>query len=322
MSEPLVSVMLPAYNQVDFVREAVESAAEQDYSNLEVIVSDDGSTDGTIDVIQECANKYPGRVIPLVNQPHLGITGNCNRNLKACKGKYIAFSAGDDAFLPGKITKQVEWMEEDEQRVLCGHDVDIFDSRTGQTIKIYSTPSRFREGWGATMFVRYGTQILVQSIMVRSKALPTYGFDDRLPIVSDWKLWIDCLASDGLFGYIGGIYSRYGRHDQNITDDEQTLEKRFTDKLFTLAIVETAYPHLVPHCRYFRARVFFDLGKLYLKKRQTQYARNYFLAALRQDFLGSKSTRLLGGILLTFLPEHLRNIALSIFTEVTLDNIS
>lgn len=321
MNYPLVSVMSPTYNQKTFVQEAIESAAEQDYSNLEVIVSDDGSTDGTVDTILECARKYPGRVIPLVNQPHLGITGNFNRNLNSCKGKYIAFCAGDDVLLQGKISKQVEWMEEDEQRVLCGHDVEIFDSRTGQTIKTYSTPSRFREGCGATMFVRYGTQILVQSIMVRFKALPSYGFDERLPIVSDWKLWIDCLASDGLFGYIGGVYSRYRRHDHNITDDEKTLENRFTDNLFTLAIVETAYPHLVPHCRYFRAGIFFNLGKLYLKKRQTQYARNYFLAALRQDFFGSKSTRLFGGILLTFLPEHLRNIALSIFTDITLDDI-
>ena len=110
MTDPLVSVMLPAYNQEEFVREAIESAADQSCSNLEVVVSDDGSTDGTVDIILECARKYPGRVIPLVNQPHFGITGNCNRNLKACKGRYIAFSAGDDVFLPGKITKQVEFI--------------------------------------------------------------------------------------------------------------------------------------------------------------------------------------------------------------------
>ena len=138
VSPPLVSVIVPAYNQVGFIEEALLSAVEQDYENLEVIAADDGSTDSTDELILEIARNYPKRLTALVGKGHLGITGNCNRALSACRGKYVSFHAGDDVLLPGKIRKQVEWLEEDPRRVLCGHDVEFFSSATGKRLYLWS----------------------------------------------------------------------------------------------------------------------------------------------------------------------------------------
>src|SRR5689334_23285444 len=100
MSRPLVSVLVVAYNQISFIADTLASAVEHDYENLQVVVADDGSTDGTTDVVLDFARRHPGRVVPLTGGPNLGITRNCNRGLTACKGEYVAFLGGDDLFLP------------------------------------------------------------------------------------------------------------------------------------------------------------------------------------------------------------------------------
>src|SRR5262245_26145379 len=118
---PLVSVCIVTFNQANFVQRALLSAVEQDYPNLEVLVADDGSTDGTAEVLQRLAQQYPERVQLLPIEPNRGIAGiarNYNRALTNARGKYVALLDGDDEFLPGKIRKQVEWLEADERRVL------------------------------------------------------------------------------------------------------------------------------------------------------------------------------------------------------------
>src|SRR5215218_8290049 len=115
MAEPLVSVFVPCYNQELYVDDAIRSAVEQDYGDVEVLCGDDGSTDGTPDRIRDWAARHPGRVIPLLG-PHRGMTSNCNRIWQHVRGKYIFGHAGDDIFLPGKIRKQVDWLEQDERR--------------------------------------------------------------------------------------------------------------------------------------------------------------------------------------------------------------
>lgn len=217
--KPLVSVMLVTYNQEKFVAAAIESAVTQDYENLEVVVGDDGSTDRTFEIIQEYALKYPNRVKVIEDRSHLGISGNCSRNLKHCQGTYIAFSAGDDVYLPGKVTKQVGWFEADARRVLCGHDSEFFASETGQRLFLYSQMQPMRSGRGVD-FDLGGGSFDALSIMVRRSAIPAQGFDARIHRSSDLKMWIDCLANGGDYGFIPEILTRHRVHDRNVTHDE------------------------------------------------------------------------------------------------------
>jgi len=187
-------------------------------------------------VILEYAKKYPNRLLPLVGGPNLGITGNSNRGLKGCKGKYIAFQGGDDVLLPGKISAQVAWMEEDEKRVLCGHQVEIFyEDESSSHIMTPSLPS----GVGCKWLIENGVPYGALAIMVRRSRIPDYGFDDRLPTVSDYKLWIDCLDDDGVFGYVPRIYARYRKHSGNVSRD---ANRCFSDRGETFKLLEKEYP--------------------------------------------------------------------------------
>ncbi|MES4787371.1 MAG: hypothetical protein C4294_17960 [Nitrospiraceae bacterium] len=140
--------------------------------------------------------------------------------------------------------------------------------------------------------------------MVRASVLPSYGYDERLRLIADWKLWIDCLASGGHFGYVDGVLARYRRHTQSITlnsqKNAQLHQITFTDTLMTLSLVEASYPHLLEDCRYARARLFYTEGVWRLLRGEAKNARIYLLNSLRNSFVSWKVPTWL---LLTFMPK-------------------
>lgn len=279
LASPLVSVHIITYNQVDFITDTLMSALEQDYDNLEVVVSDDGSTDGTVDMILKFAEKYPDRLVPIVGGANLGITGNSNRALARCSGKYIAFQGGDDVLYPGKIRKQVEWMESRESRVISGHDVEVFDSKTRKILGIKRQMMPNRSGFGAESIIKFGVASFYSgtSIMVRKSAIPSYGFDERIPTVSDWKFTVDCLSSGGEYGCIDGIYAGYRKHGRSITDLH--MDVIFKECIVTIGLLEAQYPNYLSVCKIARAKVFYKTGNFYLKMGDKVNGKMYLLAS-------------------------------------------
>lgn len=218
MHLPLVSIHIISYCQQQFIRQALESAMQQDYPNLEIVIADDCSSDGTQLIIDQTISQYPNaRVVKIFNTNNLGITGNSNKALSLCSGEFVAFMGGDDVLLPGKITQQVNWFLQDAKRVLCGHDVYWIDEN-GELLGICSSNLvPLASGQGAEGFISKGTPFSATSVMVRRSRIPAYGFHSWLPVVSDWKLWIDVISEDGLYGYVPGVLAQYRRHSGNIT---------------------------------------------------------------------------------------------------------
>ncbi len=105
MDRPLISFMLFAYNQENYVRRAVEAAMAQTYSPLEIILSDDASSDGTFDLMRQMAGEYRGpHQIRLNRNPlNLGIGGHVNRLMELARGELIVVAAGDDISLPNRV---------------------------------------------------------------------------------------------------------------------------------------------------------------------------------------------------------------------------
>lgn len=239
MSSPLVSILVITYNQESFVGEALRSALEQDYDNLEVVVADDGSTDATPDIISQLCKEYPGRLIPLSGGENLGITGNSNRGLRHCRGKYLALQGGDDLLLPGKVSAQVAWLEADERRVLCGHDVQIIDG-DGFPLGLYSAKIPLSAGVGPEKIIRTASLFAATAVMLRREAIPGYGFDARIKYVSDWKIQIDCLARGGHYGYVDGVLAKYRFHPGGVTSSRKIA--CYEDSISCLHEIVEQYP--------------------------------------------------------------------------------
>lgn len=242
---PLVSVWMLTYNHQKFIKDCIESVISQNYNKIEIIIGDDASTDKTQEILKEYQKKYPDIIKLILHPTNLGITKNSNSVLKECKGKYLFFLAGDDLMLPGKIQKQVEFMEKNPQCSISYHSLEVFDSDTNSTI-FYSYAKR--TGIHKDI-IKYGPFFGACSAVVKMNDLPKIGFDTRLPIVSDWILYIDTLANGGTVEYIDEVLGRYRRHSGNITKIRKDYNNEI-DLLNTCNIAMLNYPQYAKEALY------------------------------------------------------------------------
>ncbi len=130
MSQPLVSVCIPTYNGAAFLQEALDSVMVQTYKNLEVIISDDGSKDGSWELLQSFRESvlYP---VHLVQHAPSGIGANWNHTLALSKGTYIKFLFQDDILEPSCIEKMVSFMETNKTYGLVASKRDFISETTG-----------------------------------------------------------------------------------------------------------------------------------------------------------------------------------------------
>jgi glycosyltransferase involved in cell wall biosynthesis len=264
---PLVSVFLPTYNQQEFISESIESVLNQDYENLEIVIGDDCSQDKTWEIVQDYQRRYHKKIKAFRNEKNLGITGNCNEVLRQCTGKYIVFTAGDDLFLPDKISSQVVLMEKDSSIVLSYHDIEVFSSKDGKTIRFWnsgrgsSSPVVGLASKVVAKVVEKRTSFMAAlSVMVRRSAVPTGGYDVRIPVASDWLMWIEVLAGapkNATVAFIPSVLAKYRRHGANVT---AAGYKHTADLLVTLAITEDKYPFLIRSIERGRALLRYSLG--------------------------------------------------------------
>ena len=254
-SLPLVSVRIVCYNQKDFIKEAIDSVLEQDYPNIEIIIADDCSTDGTVDILLEYQKKYPEKIVLALSDKNKGITKNINSGLRLCKGKYIAGLGGDDLMLHGKIRKQVEYMENHPECTICYHNLDVFNSNTNKTLYFFNEKVHY-EG-AAEVLIKYGTFNGACSNMVRASKIPQNGFNNALPVAADWLFWCECLLNGGEIHYIDEILGRYRRHNNNITKKVMnTINNATLDHLNTANILLAKYPE-------YSNNVFYRLSNMY-----------------------------------------------------------
>ncbi len=249
---PLVSVFMPIYNQKFFVKEAIESILTQDYENIEIVACDDGSTDGTQEILKEYHDKYPNKFVLQLSKKNQGITKNCNICLAACKGKYIAFFAGDDLMLSGKIRKQVEYMEKHPNCTICYHNLESFDSDTGKTLSHFNNKNNSHQG-DVRLLIKYGMFNGGLSNMVRREQIPINGYDDRVPIASDWLFFMEILINGGEINYINEVLGKYRIHNENTVSTK--VLACYLDHFKSSIIIIKKYPRFFIYVlfRYFNA---------------------------------------------------------------------
>lgn len=254
---PKVSVLMTTYQQREYVAEAVDSVLLQDYPNWELIIGDDGSTDGTQDVLNSYQKKYKNRVKLIPAKSHAGITANCNRVFRECSGDFIAFQAGDDIWLPGKMTAQVAYMQDHPECSICYHNLEAFDNDTGATIGNFNNAQNPPRAGKIDTLIRYGCFNGAIANLVRRSKCPSYGFDERIPIASDWLFWIEALMDNGEIHYIDRVFGRYRiRRDSASNRKTEHILDNFVDHLNSLNIL------LIKKPVYYRD-IFFRMFEIY-----------------------------------------------------------
>jgi glycosyltransferase involved in cell wall biosynthesis len=116
----MISIILPSYNHADFIGEAIESVLQQTYQDYEFLVSDDGSSDHTAEILEKYASRFPaGKYQYTIQEERLGPVGNANFLIRQAKGKYIAMLNSDDYWHQDKLRLQMEHLAQHEDAVAC-----------------------------------------------------------------------------------------------------------------------------------------------------------------------------------------------------------
>jgi glycosyltransferase involved in cell wall biosynthesis len=242
-AKPLVSVLILTYNAEKFIRESLDSVLSQNYDNLQIVISDDCSADGTTRVLVDYAERHPGVFTLNLNKENVGITRNANLALSLCKGDFVAFHAGDDVMLPGKISKQVDYFMLHPECALCYHNLELFDSDSNKGMGCYNNFRNPARQGSVRELIKHGCFIGGNSVMVRRKNLPPGGYNIAFPVASDWQLWIAVTIDGGQVGYINEVLARYRRHANNTTAIASPLNKQaILDALNTTNWVVVNHP--------------------------------------------------------------------------------
>lgn len=192
-SHPLVSVIIPCYNAEKYVDSAVRSIINQTYKNLEIIVTDDCSTDGTFAILKKFATE-DSRIKLYKNEINLKIVKTLNKMVQLAKGKYIARMDADDISLPNRIEKQVEFLEENPDIAFCGTNAFIINEnskRTGKTsLPITAESNKF--------FLQFYSTFFHPTVMIRSEIYTQNLYDEDFLYAEDYELWARMIFQENL----------------------------------------------------------------------------------------------------------------------------
>lgn len=242
---PLVSVCIPTYNGKQFLEAALASAIAQTYSHIEIIVSDDNSTDKTVEIAKVFQQKYPDK-IKILNHDQYGLVQNWNFCISQAQGKYIKFLFQDDLLEPGCIEKMVNLAEQDEQIGLVFSPRDILMSGGAEANPAYMTDYQNAKdtykAWLNLKAIQSGQELLEKpqllndpinkigeptTILIKKSVFDQVGlFDADLCQLVDVEMWLRIMSKYKI-GFVYETLSHFRIHPRQQTrknsDSRQTI---------------------------------------------------------------------------------------------------
>lgn len=185
---PFFSIVIPTYNSALFINETLLSVLGQTYEDYEVIISDDGSTDDTIRVIEEISVRFPQKRITILRNAHEGPGAARNSGIEAAKSEWIAFLDSDDRWFSQKLQRVAEIILKDKAaNLICHNEIwkkdgkeTLFDYAQKYDPKIHPFLSLYRRNTLSPSAVVVKRNLIVRSGM----------FDASLPSAQDYDLWL------------------------------------------------------------------------------------------------------------------------------------
>ncbi len=274
MQGPLVSVILPTYNRAALLPRAVESVLSQDYSNLELIIIDDGSTDNTPEIVSSIADP---RVRCIRLEQNRGIGAARNEGVHHALGEFTAFIDSDDIWLPGKLTRQVGILLKyphigllfcdfvNSNYVTGVRDRGFYQNAAGLAMldkkrldqNVFEICSHLPEAMLCNSVI--GTASIV---MLRTSIFARIGnFDKSLSGPEDFEFWWRAALNGVRFAYMTEPLVERNKDEKSITSNVLNFSARKLQALdlCTATAIQNGRTDLLPHLRAARHRVWRSL---------------------------------------------------------------
>ena len=207
---PKVSIIMGIYNCASTLERCIESILSQTFSDWELIICDDGSTDSTIEIAEDYAKNYPEKIILLINESNITLAPTLNRCLAIARGDYIARQDGDDYSAPQRLERQVNFLEKNKKYDLVGTAMVCFDEKGQYGIRdLICEPKPGNLLWGTTFC--HATIMIKREVF---EALGGYSEATSHRQVEDYELWFR-FFSKGYIGYNLNEQLYYANEDRN-----------------------------------------------------------------------------------------------------------
>ncbi len=212
----LVSVIIPVYNHERYVSYSIQSVLQQTYKNIELIVIDDGSTDGSAKVIRDLLQNHCFTFLARANK---GLSATINEGIQLSHGEYICILASDDIYKHHKIKMQVDYLDNNQEYAMCCSLAETIDKNGTLLPQII--------GYNNSETLKFNRLIENNSItgvtvMLRRSVFESIGLFDVMLSVEDWDMWLR--VSEKLkIGYIPEVVACYRIHDTNQSSNQLLL---------------------------------------------------------------------------------------------------
>lgn len=228
---PRVSIVTPSYNQAHFLEETIHSVLDQDYPEIEYIIVDGGSTDGSVEIIQ----RYADRLAWWVSERDQGQTDALNKGFARATGDIFAWLNSDDTYLPGAVSEAVVYLQMHHEVGLVYGDANYIDEAGRVLGKFLSRQTDYRR------LLRGFVYIPQQTTFFRSNLWRQVGpLDPTLNYAMDYDLWVQ-LAKITKLKYIPCLWANFRlhgtskavAHDGSVWPDMVRVHKRESGSRFS-----------------------------------------------------------------------------------------
>jgi glycosyltransferase involved in cell wall biosynthesis len=262
----LVSVIIPAYNQGNFLSRSIQSVLDQSYTQFEIIVVDDGSTDNTYDIVKNFVDPRIGYIY----QDNKGLSGARNTGYVISTGDYLTYLDSDDLFTPTKLALQVSFLETHLEYGCVSGQILIIDENDKSIGRMFDgRPPEKPENF------LLGNPLSVHSVLTRRVWQDKAGkFDESLRSYEDWDMWLRLARLGCKFGWVDAPVSLYRFHSAQMT----RIGSQMTQATF--AVLDKVYsdPDLPPSWQVLKDQAY---GNANLRAMAQAY--------LAEDFLQGKA---------------------------------
>lgn len=223
IANPLVSIVVITYNSAKFVLETLESAKDQTYQHIELIISDDGSTDNTVELCNDWLTENSNRFVrsQLITTPvNTGIPANCNRGVKAARGEWLKLIAGDDVLMDTCIEENVKYIRKNpEVKVLFSRSKKYNDEFTEENFvtDTYVSSDFFILNTAEKQYNRLLLGDVISttptSFIYMAELTEVGFFDERFKLIEDYPMWLKLTKNGSKFYFMDKFTVKHRVHE-------------------------------------------------------------------------------------------------------------
>ncbi len=293
MENNLVSIIVISYNSEKFILETLQSIENQTFKNIELIISDDSSTDNTLEIAKKWCNEHFKRFAKIEiisSEKNTGISRNANRGLFAANGKWVKFIAADDILEKNCIKNNVEFAEKNPEAEIIFSKMFIFDSKTLFGTEFFN--KKFYQKTAKQQFLDLCVQWQIStptSFILRDFLLRKNGFDENF-FIEDFPFFLKTtLEGTKLYGF-DTLTAFYRKHSQSASTRN---DQQFVNIRYFYDVKKTCQEIIFPNTKKFfllrlRWKLFIFVNEKIIKKGNKLKDYNIFLTIINNfDFVVS-----------------------------------